>query len=202
MAGNVVTPCITHILVEAGADIIKCGIGPGSVCTTRRQTGVGFPQMSVILENAPIAQNYGSHIISDGGCTIPGDFAKAFAGGADFVMAGGIFAGHNESGGELVTGDDGNQYKKFYGMSSDEAMGKYSGGLNNYRASEGKLVLLPLKGPIEMTVHDLLGGIRSTCTYIGASSLEEMPGKTTFIKVSQQINEVFGKAPAVHEVKK
>lgn len=139
--------------------------------------------------------------MSDGGCTIPGDFSKAFAGGSDFIMAGGMFAGHDESGGELVE-IDGKKFKKFYGMSSGEAMDKYSGGVNAYRASEGKLVHLPHKGPIEYTIMDLLGGIRSTCTYVGANNLYELPEKTTFIRVSQQINEVYGKAPEQHETRK
>ena len=195
IAGNVVTQEITQILLQAGADIIKLGIGPGSVCTTRKQTGVGYPQLSTILENADIAHTLGGYVIADGGCTCPGDFSKAFGAGADFVMAGGMFAGHTESGGEEVE-IEGKRFKKFYGMSSDVAMDKYSGGVANYRSSEGKLVYVPSRGPIIDTVHDLLGGIRSTCTYIGASCIEELPEKTTFIRVSQQLNEVYGKAPS------
>mmetsp|Transcript_17757 Transcript_17757/g.30067 ORF Transcript_17757/g.30067 Transcript_17757/m.30067 type:complete len:294 (+) Transcript_17757:281-1162(+) len=185
LAGNVVTQEITQILLQAGADIVKIGIGPGSVCTTRKQTGVGYPQLSTVLENSQIAHSLGGYVISDGGCTIPGDFSKAFCAGADFVMAGGIFAGHQESGGETIKVEEsGKWFKKFYGMSSDVAMTKYSGGVANYRASEGKLVYLPFKGPIESTILDLLGGVRSTCTYIGAQSIEEMPENTTFIKVT------------------
>lgn len=118
LAGNVVTPDMTRILLEAGADIIKLGIGPGSVCTTRKQTGVGYPQLSLILEVFETAQLMGGHICSDGGCTNPGDFSKAFGAGADFVMAGGYFAGHDESGGENVVDKSGKKFKKFYGMSS------------------------------------------------------------------------------------
>ena len=135
----------------------------------------------------------GGYIISDGGCTVPGDFAKAFCGGADFVMAGGTFAGHDESGGENVTDPDtGKLYKKFYGMSSDAAMDKYAGGVAKYRSSEGKVVYLPHKGPVMGTTLDLLGGIRSTCTYVGAPKIESLPEKTTFIRVTQQLNNVYG----------
>ena len=142
------------------------------------------------------------HLISDGGCTNPGDFSKAFGAGADFIMAGGMFAGHDESGGENVVDEaTGKKFKKFYGMSSDVAMNKYSGGVASYRSSEGKLVFLPAKGPIEYTVLDLLGGIRSTCTYIGASKIEDMPDKTNFIRVTQQLNEVYGRAPDRSEAK-
>ena len=169
--------------MQAGADIVKLGIGPGSVCTTRKQTGVGYPQLSTILENASVAHSLGGYVVSDGGCTVPGDFGKAFGAGADFVMSGGMFAGHNESGGENVE-EEGKMYKKFYGMSSDVAMDKYSGGVASYRSSEGKMVLLPNKGPIINTVQDLLGGIRSTCTYVGAASIEELPQNTTFVKVT------------------
>ena len=202
IAGNVVTAEVTNIMLQAGADIVKLGIGPGSVCTTRKQTGVGFPQLSCVLESASSAHNIGGYVVSDGGCTIPGDFAKAYAAGADFVMAGGIFAGHAESGGDLVVGSDGEQYKKFYGMSSDEAMRQYHGGVDEYRASEGKTVLLPYKGPVQTTILDLLGGIRSTCTYVNASKLEDLSSKVTFIRCSQQINEVFGKAPDAYQQKR
>lgn len=153
------------------------------------------------MENAQQVHNLGGYIISDGGCTIPGDFSKAFCAGADFIMAGGMFAGHDESGGESVIGADGKTYKKFYGMSSGEAMERYSGGLNSYRASEGKLVYLPAKGPIENTVQDLLGGIRSTATYVGAHSIEQLPESTTFVRATMQLNEVYGKAPEAYEVR-
>jgi GMP reductase len=148
--------------------VIQIGIGPGSVCTTRRQTGVGYPQLSAVLECADAAHGLGGHVISDGGCTSPGDFSKAFGAGADFVMAGGMFAGHTESGGDLVEGADGKLYKEFYGMSSAVAMHKHSGGVAEYRSSEGKVVSVPFRGPISHTINDILGGIRSTCTYVGA----------------------------------
>ncbi len=154
-------------LILSGADIIKIGIGPGSVCTTRKQTGVGYPQLSAILECADAAHGLHGHVISDGGCTCPGDFSKAFGAGGDFVMAGGMFAAHFESGGELVE-IGGKQYKQFYGMSSSVAMNKHAGGVAEYRSSEGKAVILPYKGPIKDTINDILGGIRSTCTYVGA----------------------------------
>ncbi|XP_038596834.1 GMP reductase 2 [Tachyglossus aculeatus] len=191
MAGNVVTGEMVEELILSGADIIKVGIGPGSVCTTRQKTGVGYPQLSAVMECADAAHGLNGHIISDGGCSCPGDVAKAFGAGADFVMLGGMLAGHAESGGDLIK-REGKQYKLFYGMSSDLAMRKYAGGVADYRASEGKTVEVPFKGPVEGTVRDLLGGIRSTCTYVGAAKLKELSRRTTFIRVTQQLNPVFG----------
>ena len=177
-------------LLLAGADVIKVGIGPGSVCTTRVKTGVGYPQLSAIIECADAAHGLGGQIIADGGCKIPGDIAKAFGGGADFVMLGGMLAGHDESGGELIQ-KDGKHLKLFYGMSSKTAMNKYAGGVADYRASEGKTVEIPYKGAAEETVKDILGSLRSTCTYVGASRLKELTKRTTFIRVQEQHNEVF-----------
>jgi GMP reductase len=157
------------------------------------QTGVGYPQLSAVIECADAAHGLSGHIISDGGCTCPGDFSKAFGAGADFVMAGGMFSGHAESGGELIE-VDGKQFKDFYGMSSAVAMAKHSGGVAEYRSSEGKHVRVPFKGPVEKTILDILGGIRSTCTYVGAAELRELSKRTTFIRVTQQLNEVFGSA--------
>ena len=194
MAGNVVTGDMTEELILSGADIVKVGIGPGSVCTTRKMTGVGYPQLSAIIECADAAHGLGGRICADGGCTVPGDIAKAFGGGADFVMLGGMLAGHDESGGETVTTDQGT-FKRFYGMSSADAMDKYSGGVARYRAAEGKTVLLPARGPVDATVRDILGGVRSACTYVGARELKELTKRTTFVRVSMQLNEVFGKAP-------
>ena len=191
IAGNVVTGEMVEELILAGADIIKVGIGPGSVCTTRIKTGVGYPQLSAIIECADAAHGLGGHIISDGGCKIPGDVAKAFGGGADFVMLGGMFAGHDESGGEIIE-ENGKKFRLFYGMSSQTAMDKHSGGVAEYRASEGKTVKVPYKGPVADTVKDILGGVRSTCTYVGASELRELSKRTTFIRVQEQHNEVFG----------
>lgn len=191
IAGNVVTGEMVEELILAGADIIKVGIGPGSVCTTRIKTGVGYPQLSAIIECADAAHGLGGHIISDGGCKIPGDVAKAFGGGADFVMLGGMFAGHDESGGDIVE-ENGKKFRLFYGMSSQTAMDKHSGGVAEYRASEGKTVKVPYKGPVSETVKDILGGVRSTCTYVGASELRELSKRTTFIRVAEQHNEVFG----------
>ena len=190
IAGNVVTADISQELVSAGADIIKLGIGPGSVCTTRKQTGVGFPQLSTIMECSEAVHYMGGHVMGDGGITCPGDASKAFGGGADFIMIGGMFAGHDESGGETVE-LDGKKYKAFYGMSSSEAMDKYHGGVAKYRSSEGKEVIIPSRGPIEATVLDLLGGIRSTCTYVGAHNVESLFSKTVFLRVNQQLNDVF-----------
>lgn len=192
IAGNVVTGEMTEELLLAGADIVKVGIGPGSVCTTRVKTGVGYPQLSAIIECADAAHGLGGHIISDGGCSTPGDVAKAFGAGADFVMLGGMLAGHTESGGELIE-VKGEKFKQFYGMSSKTAMDKHSGGVAEYRASEGKTVQVPFKGDAIHTVLDILGGIRSTCTYVGASRLKELTKRTTFIRVSEQENQVFTK---------
>ena len=192
MAGNVVTGDMTEALILAGVDIVKVGIGPGSVCTTRNMTGVGYPQLSAVIECADAAHGLGGQICADGGCTVPGDLAKAFGGGADFVMLGGMFAGHDECAGELVE-RDGRQYKRFYGMSSKAAMGKYSGGVAQYRASEGKEVLVDYRGPVADTMQEILGGVRSACTYVGARKLKELTKRTTFVRVSQQLNEVFGR---------
>lgn len=190
MAGNVVTGEMVEELLLAGADIIKVGIGPGSVCTTRVKTGVGYPQLSAIIECADAAHGLKGHIIGDGGCKVPGDVAKAFGGGADFVMLGGMFAGHDESGGEMVE-ENGKKYRLFYGMSSKTAMDKHSGGVAEYRASEGKTVKVPYKGPVSETVKDILGGVRSTCTYVGAAELRELSKRTTFIRVQEQENQIF-----------
>lgn len=194
MAGNVVTGEMVEELILSGADIVKVGIGPGSVCTTRVQTGVGYPQLSAVIECADAAHGLGGHIISDGGCTTPGDVAKAFGGGSDFVMLGGMLAGHDESGGDIVT-VDGKMCKIFYGMSSKTAMEKHSGGVAEYRSSEGKTVTVEYRGPIAATCRNILGGVRSTCTYVGASSLKQLSKRTTFIRVTQQINPIFGPPP-------
>ncbi|RTL59060.1 MAG: GMP reductase [Sphingobacteriales bacterium] len=191
IAGNVVTGEMVEELLLAGADAIKVGIGPGSVCTTRVKTGVGYPQLSAIIECADAAHGLGGQIISDGGCKVPGDVAKAFGGGADFVMLGGMLAGHDESGGELVE-KDGVKYRLFYGMSSETAMNKYAGGVAEYRASEGKTVKVKYRGAVANTLSDILGGIRSACTYVGAKSLKELTKRTTFIRVQEQHNEWFG----------
>ncbi|HQZ50500.1 MAG TPA: GMP reductase [Chitinophagaceae bacterium] len=190
IAGNVVTGEMVEELLLAGADIIKVGIGPGSVCTTRVKTGVGYPQLSAIIECADAAHGLDGQIISDGGCKVPGDVVKAFGGGADFVMLGGMLAGHEESGGELIE-KDGKKYKQFYGMSSETAMNKYAGGVAEYRASEGKTTEIPYRGNVADTVQDILGGLRSACTYVGAKSLKELSKRTTFIRVAEQHNEWF-----------
>ena len=208
IAGNVVTGEMTEELILSGADIVKVGIGPGSVCTTRIQTGVGFPQLSAVIECADSAHGLGGHIIADGGCTCPGDLAKAFAAGADFVMLGGMLAGHDEGGGEIITRyfksgevrktDQGfediveeHKFVNFYGMSSRAANDKHFGGLKEYRSSEGREIQVPYRGRIENTIQDLLGGVRSTCTYAGAKKLKWLSKCTTFVKTGQQFNSVF-----------
>jgi len=209
IAGNVVTADQTQELILNGADIVKVGIGPGSVCTTRIQTGVGYPQLSAVIECADAAHGLGGHIIADGGCTCPGDVAKAFAAGADFVMLGGMLAGHDEGGGEVITKiyetnevtktDDGffesvyeeKQFVQFYGMSSESANDKHFGGLKNYRSSEGRTVLVPYRGEVARTVQEILGGVRSTCTYAGAMKLKQLAKCTTFIRCTQTHNPVY-----------
>lgn len=190
MAGNVVTGEMAEELILSGADIVKIGIGPGSVCTTREKTGVGYPQLSAIIECADAAHGLGGHVCADGGCTTPGDVAKAFAAGADFVMLGGMFAGHDECSGELIE-ENGRKFMRFYGMSSAEAMEKHHGAVADYRSSEGRSVNVPYKGAVKNTILDILGGIRSTCTYVGAHRLKELSKRTTFIRVARQLNEVF-----------
>jgi GMP reductase len=215
VAGNVVTGEMTEELILSGADIVKIGIGPGSVCTTRAQTGVvcsavalletaalgsdcvwarqGYPQLSAVIECSDAAHGLGGLVMSDGGCALPGDFAKAFGAGADFVMSGSMFAAHDESGGDLVV-RDGKRFKVFYGMSSTTAMEKHGGSVAEYRSSEGKTVEVPYKGPVEGTIQDIQGGLRSACTYVGASSLKEISKRTTFIRVTQQLNPVYASA--------
>ena len=190
IAGNVVTGEMVEELLLTGADIVKVGIGPGSVCTTRVKTGVGYPQLSAVIECSDAAHGLGGRIISDGGCNCAGDVAKAFGGGADFVMLGGMFAGHDENGGQLIE-RDGRHFKLFYGMSSSTAMEKHAGGVAEYRSSEGKTVEVPYRGPVVDTVRDILGGVRSACTYVGAAALKELTKRTTFIRVAEQENRTF-----------
>lgn len=213
IAGNVVTADQTQELILNGADIVKVGIGPGSVCTTRIQTGVGYPQLSAVIECADAAHGLGGHIIADGGCVCAGDVAKAFAAGADYVMLGGMLAGHDEGGGEVIskwynTGEykhtgspetyesfqpiiKEKKFVQFYGMSSDAANTKHFGGLKDYRASEGREVLVPYRGNVADTVQTILGGVRSTCTYVGASNLKQLSKCTTFIRVNNQYNRTY-----------
>jgi len=188
--GNVVSrEMVEELIINGGADIVKVGIGSGSVCTTRIQTGVGMPQLSAVAECADAAHGINGTIISDGGVTCPGDVAKAFGGGADFVMLGSMLAGHVESAGEVIE-EDGKKYKVFYGMSSSTAMNKYHGGVAKYRSSEGKTVKLKFKGPVENTINDILGGVRSTCTYIGAKRVKDIPKCCTFVRVNRQVNTI------------
>ncbi|MGL9773115.1 MAG: GMP reductase [Sodalis sp. (in: enterobacteria)] len=189
-AGNVVTGEMVEELILSGADIVKVGIGPGSVCTTRVKTGVGYPQLSAVIECADAAHGLSGQIVSDGGCAVPGDVAKAFGGGADLVMLGGMLAGHDECEGTIVE-ENGERFMLFYGMSSESAMKRHVGGVADYRAAEGKTVKLPLRGPVEYAIRDILGGLRSACTYVGASRLKELTKRTTFIRVAEQENRIF-----------
>ena len=208
IAGNVVTAEMTQQLILSGADIVKVGIGPGSVCTTRIKTGVGYPQLSAVMECADAAHGLGGLVMADGGCTCPGDVAKAFAAGADFVMLGGMLAGHDQGGGEVITKAfqtneididysgtffvrELKKYVQFYGMSSKAANEKHFGGLKDYRAAEGREVLVPYRGNVIDTVQDILGGLRSACTYVGASQLKHLSKCATFVRTNSQYNKIF-----------
>ena len=184
-AGNVVTADMTQELVLAGADIVKVGIGPGSVCTTRIKTGIGYPQLSAVIECADAAHGLNAHIIADGGCVSSGDIVKAFAGGADFVMIGGMLAGHDECEGKVENG-----FMEFYGMASESAMDKHDNH-NSYRGAEGKTVKIPHRGRVAATIKDILSGIRSACTYVGANSLRTLSKCTTFVRVNNTHNTIY-----------
>ncbi|MCH2559617.1 MAG: GMP reductase [Pseudomonadales bacterium] len=184
-AGNVVTADMTQELVLAGADIVKVGIGPGSVCTTRIKTGIGYPQLSAVIECADAAHGLNAHIIADGGCVSSGDIVKAFAGGADFVMIGGMLAGHDECEGKVENG-----FMEFYGMASESAMDKHDNH-NSYRGAEGKTVKIPHRGRVDDTIKDILSGIRSACTYVGANSLRTLSKCTTFVRVNNTHNTIY-----------
>lgn len=215
IAGNVVTGEMTEELILNGADIVKIGIGQGSACTTRIQTGIGYPQLSAVIECADAAHGLGGHIIADGGCTCPGDVAKAFAAGADFVMLGGMLAGTDQGGGEIITkryvtnelkpipkmsgtAYDENErvieqkkFVQFYGMSSQTANNKHFGGLKDYRSSEGRTVLVDYKGDMQPVIQNILGGLRSACTYAGAEKLKHLPKCATFVRCSDTHTRVF-----------
>lgn len=186
IAGNIVTADQTEKLIESGVDIVKIGIGPGSVCTTRTMTGVGYPQLSATLECAYAARNAGGSIISDGGCTCPGDIAKSFAAGAHMVMLGGMMAGHDEGMPIDKIFDLVPKTVEFSGMASKPMQDKYNGGISEYRSSEGKTVDVPYRGPVENTVKHLLGGVRSAATYIGAESIPDFYRRGKFIRVNRQ----------------
>lgn len=191
IAGNVCTSeGVLELVMNGKVDIVKVGIGSGSCCTTRKQTGIGMPQLSSVIECADTAHGLDAHIISDGGLQVVGDFAKAYGAGADFVMSGSMFAGYEESGGELIE-ENGKKYKIFYGMSSSTAMNRYSGGVAKYRSSEGKTVKLEYRGPVENNILDIQGGIRSTMTYIGAKKIKDIPKCATFIRVNRQLNQIY-----------
>lgn len=211
MAGNVVTPeMVEELIIHGKVDIVKIGIGSGSVCTTRLKTGVGYPQLSAIMECSDAAHGLGGHICSDGGCKVVGDICKAFGANADFVMLGSIFAGCDECEGEWLyeyqmrSGgwqpfDPGNSPKrkvslKYYGMSSKDAMDKHHDGVAKYRTAEGKSVIVPYKGLASEVIQDVYGGLRSACTYIGANKIKDFGKKTTFIQVNNTHNKVYENA--------
>ncbi len=152
-----------------------------SGCETRPKTGVGYPQLSCVLECAEAAHGLKAFVCSDGGCVYPGDLAKAFGAGADFVMLGGMLAGHKECSSET----------EFFGMSSETAMNKFNGGVADYKTSEGRSVKLEPRGNVEKTLLDIQGGLRSACTYVGAEKLKHLGKCTTFLKVNRTHNKVF-----------
>ncbi len=176
IAGNVVTAEMTEALILAGADIVKVGIGSGAACSTRIKTGVGMPQLSAVMECGDAAHGLGGHIISDGGCVVPADIVKAYAAGADFVMLGGMLAGHDENG------------TSFYGSSSERGNNEIAGGLRDYRAAEGWEMEIPSRGSINITLQDIEGGLRSGCSYVGARRLKDLPKCATFIQVNRIAN--------------
>jgi GMP reductase len=187
MAGTIATPEMAEALIVAGADIVRVGIGSGSVCITRDITGVGYPQLTAVIESADAAHRLKGHVCSDGGCSVPGDIAKAFGAGADFVMLGSMLAGHQECEADIRYEDRGGEKipvsMEFYGMSSERAMNKYHSGVSGYRAPEGIAIEVPYKGPVEQTIRTIIGGIRSMMTYIGATRLCEIPQRTTFVVI-------------------
>jgi len=193
IAGNVVTADMTSELILAGADIVKVGIGGGSVCTTRIKTGIGYPQLSAVIECADAAHGVGGHIIADGGCNSSGDIVKAFAAGADFVMIGGMLSGHDECDGELIFEDDNPEPigMEFYGMASKTAMDKYGHSNREYRGEEGKSVIVPYRGAVRDTVIDILSGVRSACTYVGAKRLKDLTKCATFVRVNSTHNRIY-----------
>ena len=191
MAGNVVTGEMAEQLILSGADIIKIGVGPGSACLTRRMTGVGYPQLSAVIECADAAHGLGGRICADGGCEVVGDFVKAIAGGADFVMSGSMFTAHDESEQEIII-RDGKKYLMYYGSSSNEAMKRHNNGVKNYKTSEGREIEVLYRGSVIDRIQELEGGFRSACTYVGAAKLKELTKKTTFIKVNRQLNQLWG----------
>lgn len=187
MAGNVATPDMVQELILMGADIVKIGIGPGSACTTRIETGVGYPQLSAIIECADAAHGIGGLICADGGCRNPGDIVKAFAAGADFVMLGGMLAGCDECEGERYQARG--KVFKFYGMSSKEAQEKYYDGVPDYATAEGKSMEVRLKGPAEGVLKRITGGLRSACAYVGAERLKDLGKCATFVRVNRIHND-------------
>jgi GMP reductase len=191
IAGNVCTSeGVMDLVMNGKVDIVKVGIGNGSCCTTRKQTGIGNPQLSAIMECSDTAHGIDAHVISDGGMQVIGDFSKGYAGGADFIMSGSMFAAHDESNGKIIE-ENNKKYKLFYGMSSTTAMDKYNGGVAKYKSSEGKTVKLPYRGSVDNTINDIMGGIRSTMTYIGAKKIKDIPKCATFIRVNRQLNQIY-----------
>lgn len=185
IAGNVVTASATEdLILDGGVDIVKIGIGNSPICTTRIMTGVGYPQLSAVLECAATARSLKAHIIADGGISSSGDIAKAFVAGADFIMLGSMLAAHEESPGEMEDG-----YKLIYGMSSSIANEKHSGGMMGYKTSEGRIVKVPIKGPLEETLLKIEGGLASACTYVNAKNLDDLHNNGNFVLVNRQFEQ-------------
>lgn len=181
IAGNVATYAGADYLAAAGADLIKVGIGSGSVCTTRIKTGFGVPQLSALQDCRKVDRA----LISDGGVRFPSDAVKALAAGADFVMLGGMLSGTDETPGKPTLGKDGKtQVKKFRGMASREAQEDFMGGMQEWKTAEGIAVEVPCRGPAKNVIQDLLGGIRSGMTYCGASTIKDLQRKAQFIEIT------------------
>ncbi len=191
MAGNVATRDGTKALIDAGADAIKVGIGPGSICTTRIVAGVGVPQLTAVMDSAEEAQKSGIPVIADGGIKFSGDISKALAAGADCAMVGSLFAGTDESPGEVFL-YQGRSYKAYRGMGSVGAMARGSADRYFQQDIRDELKLVPegiegqvpYKGPMDRVLHQLVGGLRSSMGYVGAKTIAELQEKAQFVRIS------------------
>jgi len=181
MAGNVATYAGADYLASCGADLIKVGIGGGSVCSTRVKTGFGVPMLSSIKECARVDRS----IVADGGIKAPGDIVKAIAFGADFVMVGGMLAGTRPTPGPVLTKEDGRQVKEYRGMASREAQDDFIGGMPEWKTAEGVAVEVPFRDDADAVMADIIGGMRSGLTYGGSDTIRELQRKLDYLVVSQ-----------------
>lgn len=193
IAGNVATGEGTAALFDAGVDVVKVGIGPGSICTTRIVAGVGVPQITAIYDAASVAQNYGKKIIADGGIKYSGDVVKALAAGGNAVMLGSMFSGTTEAPGTIFT-NEGKQFKSYRGMGSVGAMSQqhgssdryFQGGVNetNKLVPEGVEALVPYKGDVSNIIYQIDGGLRAGMGYVGAGTIEELIENSQFVQIT------------------